>query len=248
MSHTASIRERTKAQNSLVCLLQALEGMETTVELRDESSVKGKITDVDGFMAICMSDVVFTDRHGKVSKLSNFSVQGRNIRFVQVPDEVNMIEAIQKQLASMKGARTMGMQWKKKKETVSWDDLKAARAKKVTIENRAKWSVETQETTHASMSELQVVTQTGSVEVEQVKDCTTNLPITQVGQSINKSDIGNFTGSTELPSTSVTKWFSETSGEDTSNVAIVKENYTNDVSQDFANLQVDPGTGELNKS
>uniref|UniRef100_A0A3B3BGJ1 LSM domain-containing protein n=1 Tax=Oryzias melastigma TaxID=30732 RepID=A0A3B3BGJ1_ORYME len=51
-----SIRERTIAENSMVVLLQGLQGEVTTVDLRDESSARGLVLNVDAFMNIRLKD------------------------------------------------------------------------------------------------------------------------------------------------------------------------------------------------
>ena len=48
----ASGRERATSERTLVCLLQAVQGHRTIVELRNESSAAGLIDNVDGFMNI----------------------------------------------------------------------------------------------------------------------------------------------------------------------------------------------------
>ncbi|XP_038049277.1 U7 snRNA-associated Sm-like protein LSm10 [Patiria miniata] len=93
-----SIREKVKAGNSLICLLRALEGRVTTVELRNESYAEGRIVHVDGFMNVQMTAVTFTTQNGTNSKLDSLFVQGPQIRYVQIPDDVNIVEAMKEQL------------------------------------------------------------------------------------------------------------------------------------------------------
>lgn len=45
---TTSKKEKYYLYNSLVCLAQGIEGKYTTIDLRNESSVCGKIEQVDG--------------------------------------------------------------------------------------------------------------------------------------------------------------------------------------------------------
>ncbi|XP_078619197.1 U7 snRNA-associated Sm-like protein LSm10 [Branchiostoma floridae x Branchiostoma japonicum] len=110
----ASLRERAISQNTLVCLLQAIQGHETTVELRDEASVFGLIVNVDAFMNTTMKYCTYTDHRGKTMQFDDFYVQGRNIRFVQIPDAVNMMEAIEYQLGSIERRQTQHSQERKK--------------------------------------------------------------------------------------------------------------------------------------
>lgn len=44
------MRRRSRADKSLVCLLQGLTGLRVTVELRNETELRGKIQDVDALM------------------------------------------------------------------------------------------------------------------------------------------------------------------------------------------------------
>ncbi|KFP33642.1 U7 snRNA-associated Sm-like LSm10, partial [Colius striatus] len=80
-------KERTIAENSLVILLQGLHGLVTTVELRDESAATGRVTNVDAFMNVRLTEVTFTDRQGSVAQLDELFVAGRNVRYVHIPDE-----------------------------------------------------------------------------------------------------------------------------------------------------------------
>ena len=86
--------EKAKVVNSLVCLLKALKGWRTTVELRNEHTVRGRITHVDCHMNTRMERCVFTRLNGSQEHFENFFVLGKNIRFVQIPDGVDMLSAI----------------------------------------------------------------------------------------------------------------------------------------------------------
>uniref|UniRef100_UPI00398E4E6C U7 snRNA-associated Sm-like protein LSm10 n=1 Tax=Pristiophorus japonicus TaxID=55135 RepID=UPI00398E4E6C len=113
MSVSHSIKERTVAENSLIILLQGLHGHITTVELRDESSVRGRVDNVDAFTNVRLSEVTYTDRWGKVSHLDNFSVTGRNVRYVHIPDEINIIHS---QLQKIHRVRNFGGKDRGRKE------------------------------------------------------------------------------------------------------------------------------------
>ncbi|KAM6899956.1 U7 snRNA-associated Sm-like protein LSm10 [Xenentodon cancila] len=100
-----SIRERTIAENSMVVLLQGLQGQVTTVDLRDESSARGRIINVDAFMNIRLEDVLFRDRRGQPTRLQDLFITGRNVRYVHIPDHVDMMKTIQNQLAKIHRVR-----------------------------------------------------------------------------------------------------------------------------------------------
>ena len=94
----SSEREKYLVKNSLVCLLVALEGKETAIELRNENVVTGKIENVDAFMNVTMSDALLETYKGDSTEFTSFFVQGVNIRYVHIPDDVNIRRAIEKEL------------------------------------------------------------------------------------------------------------------------------------------------------
>lgn len=98
MADFTSVREKTVLSNTLVCLLKGIEGKSTTVELRNESTVYGRIDSVDRMMNIQLSNAKFTTLQGKEARFENFFVQGKNIRFVQIPNEVNMLRTIKNEV------------------------------------------------------------------------------------------------------------------------------------------------------
>lgn len=50
MTTLTTARDRYNAANSLLCLLQALEGRTAVIELQNEVAVKGHIVQVDGYL------------------------------------------------------------------------------------------------------------------------------------------------------------------------------------------------------
>ncbi|KAM4549572.1 U7 snRNA-associated Sm-like protein LSm10 [Fundulus diaphanus] len=103
-----SIRERTIAENSLVVLLQGLQGEETTVDLRNESTARGRLVNVDAFMNVRLRDVVYRDRRGRSARLQDLFITGRNVRYVHIPDHVDILKTIQNQLAQIHRVRSFG--------------------------------------------------------------------------------------------------------------------------------------------
>ncbi|KAL4629348.1 U7 snRNA-associated Sm-like protein LSm10 [Arapaima gigas] len=105
MEVTHSIRERTIAENSLVVLLQGLQGRVTTVELREESTARGRLLNVDAFMNIRLADVEYRDRRGRLHHLADLFITGRNVRYVEIPDQVDIIDTIEAQLQKIHRVR-----------------------------------------------------------------------------------------------------------------------------------------------
>merc|ERR1711911_481890 len=79
MASLSTARDRYNAANSLLCLLQALEGTVTVVELRNEIAVKGLILQVDGFMNVTLKDVTVQGNDGSLYTFDDFFVKARNI-------------------------------------------------------------------------------------------------------------------------------------------------------------------------
>lgn len=103
---SGSRRERALAERTLVCLLQACQGHKVTVELRNESFAEGTVDLVDGYMNVNMSKVELTKINSKTVRLEELFIQGRQIRYVHIPDEINMRDAIEHQLKALRSTRT----------------------------------------------------------------------------------------------------------------------------------------------
>ncbi|XP_069032937.1 U7 snRNA-associated Sm-like protein LSm10 [Embiotoca jacksoni] len=100
-----SIRERTITENSMVVLLQGLQGQVTTVDLRDESTARGRVVNVDAFMNVRLEDVLYRDRRGQLAHLQDLFITGRNVRYVHIPDHVDIMKTIESQLAKIHRVR-----------------------------------------------------------------------------------------------------------------------------------------------
>uniref|UniRef100_A0A1A8FC49 LSM10, U7 small nuclear RNA associated n=1 Tax=Nothobranchius korthausae TaxID=1143690 RepID=A0A1A8FC49_9TELE len=108
-----SIRERSISENSLVVLLQGLQGRVTTVDLRDESTAQGRVLSVDAFMNVRLKDVLYQDRRGRRRQLQDLFITGRNVRYVHIPDDVDMMKTIQNQLDKIHRVRSFGSEGRK---------------------------------------------------------------------------------------------------------------------------------------
>ncbi|EPY79807.1 u7 snRNA-associated Sm-like protein LSm10 [Camelus ferus] len=108
MAVSHSVKERTISENSLIILLQGLQGQVTTVDLRDESVARGRIDNVDAFMNIRLAQVTYTDRWGHQVELDDLFVTGRNVRYVHIPDDVNITATIEQQLQLIHRVRNFG--------------------------------------------------------------------------------------------------------------------------------------------
>ncbi|XP_068924052.1 U7 snRNA-associated Sm-like protein LSm10 [Petaurus breviceps papuanus] len=116
MEVSHSVKERTIAENSLVILLQGLRGLVTTVDLRDETVARGRVDNVDAFMNIRLAEVTYTDRQGQQVQLDDLFVTGRNVRYVHIPDDVNITATIEQQLQAIHRVRNFGSEGKGRRE------------------------------------------------------------------------------------------------------------------------------------
>lgn len=111
-----SIRERTITENSMVILLQGLQGEVTTVDLRNESTARGRMVNVDAFMNVRLEDVLYRDRLGQLTQLQDLFITGRNIRYVHIPDHMDIMKTIESQLAKIHRVRNFGSEGGGRKE------------------------------------------------------------------------------------------------------------------------------------
>merc|ERR1719192_453191 len=88
-------------------MLPALRNRRTTVELRNEGHVTGKVVEADGFMNITMEDVTFTDPRGSRLHFDSFIVQNRLIRYIQIPQSIDLKDVLQS-TQSEQGGRGRG--------------------------------------------------------------------------------------------------------------------------------------------
>ncbi|CAG9762180.1 unnamed protein product [Ceutorhynchus assimilis] len=94
-------KEKSLLLNTLAGSVKTLENSYTTVDLRNEHCVTGKIVKVDGYMNLEMEDVVFYDMRGAQKCLATFYVCGRNIRQVHIPKRIDPVEMFKNQLTNL---------------------------------------------------------------------------------------------------------------------------------------------------
>lgn len=113
---TSSLRERTMVENSLVVLLQGLQGQVTTVDLRNECSARGRLVNVDAFMNLRLEAVLYRDRRGQLANMHELFVTGRNVRYVHIPEHVDIMKTIEMQLAKIHRVRHFAQEGGGRKE------------------------------------------------------------------------------------------------------------------------------------
>lgn len=93
-------KEKFFLMNTMLCLLKCVEGKRTTVELRDEKEITGEVTKVDGYMNITMHNVTYKSPAG-TKRFDSFFVNGKSIRYVHIPDDINMKTAMESKIKEM---------------------------------------------------------------------------------------------------------------------------------------------------
>ncbi|XP_055637624.1 U7 snRNA-associated Sm-like protein LSm10 isoform X2 [Toxorhynchites rutilus septentrionalis] len=86
MSQMTDKKERYNSLNDLTGLAQCLVDMNILIDLRNETSVAGKIVYVDGFFNISMENVVFIDQLGKQFRMEELMIYPRYIRYIHIPE------------------------------------------------------------------------------------------------------------------------------------------------------------------
>jgi len=75
-----NFRERSKLLKTLAILLKGLEGNVTTIELRNESSIRGRIDNADYLMNVTLTDaIVFAPDGRQLMTCEEFFVQVSNM-------------------------------------------------------------------------------------------------------------------------------------------------------------------------
>ncbi|CAH1402638.1 unnamed protein product [Nezara viridula] len=132
-----SKREAFNSYNSLLCVAQAVTGSYTTIDLRNDSFISGKIEQVDGFMNIVISDALFTDACGNEFYYDLFFVKERNIRYIHLPEEISIAEVIERKVNPIRIKRKLPTSFKGKKlMTRQLETL--ARVKQIKLERQNK--------------------------------------------------------------------------------------------------------------
>lgn len=90
-----SAKENFLVSNTLNCIPMLLEGEAVLIDLRNDSSLAGRIESTDGHMNIHLKEVVFIDRHGGQHPFNEFMVRERMIRQMHIPEHINMMQRIQ---------------------------------------------------------------------------------------------------------------------------------------------------------
>ncbi|XP_077019389.1 U7 snRNA-associated Sm-like protein LSm10 [Tamandua tetradactyla] len=98
MAVSHSVKEQTISENGLIFVLQGLQGEVTTVDLLDQSVARGRIDNTDAFMNIHLAQVTYPDDWGHQVEQDDLFVTGRNVHYVHILDDINIIATVEQQL------------------------------------------------------------------------------------------------------------------------------------------------------
>ncbi|RNA18450.1 U7 snRNA-associated Sm LSm10 [Brachionus plicatilis] len=96
-------RQKAFNYNTLIGILKACEGKNVQIDLRNEMHLYGKVESVFSEMNItlsnaCMMSPNYIPNSKTTIHYSEITIRGKNVRFVHIPDDVDMISALQKQV------------------------------------------------------------------------------------------------------------------------------------------------------
>ncbi len=93
--------------NTLIGIVKACEGKRIQIDLRNESHICGLVDSVFADMNVVMTDayLILPSKKSAQSNSKHYAqitIRGRNIRFVHVPDDVDMITALQNEIMAVR--------------------------------------------------------------------------------------------------------------------------------------------------
>ncbi|VVC94172.1 unnamed protein product [Leptidea sinapis] len=91
-------KERFHYHNTLLSLAISLKDKNITIDLRNDSYVCGLLNSVDGYMNLSLGKSIYCDPQGNEYSFENLFIQGRNIRYIHIPESVSIISAIKQEL------------------------------------------------------------------------------------------------------------------------------------------------------
>eukprot|EP00904_Undaria_pinnatifida_P004726 jgi/Undpi1/14254/HiC_scaffold_9.g03903.m1 len=78
-----------------------MRGQKVVVELKNDVEISGVLEETDRNMNLSMVGVRHTNPNGLVRKMDMALVQGKMIRYVHIPDEVDAISNLEKHMRAM---------------------------------------------------------------------------------------------------------------------------------------------------
>ena len=122
-----TMREKARTINSLICLLHGLNGRFTKVELRNETCVSGRIVSVDDEMNISLTAVRFRNVSGQETRFEYFYIKGKNVRYIHIPDDIDVLKTIQSHIDMKREARLASTKRAPRRTIRSKEEKRAAR-------------------------------------------------------------------------------------------------------------------------
>ena len=102
-----ALKERAKSAKTLICFLQSMIGHKTRIDLRDDSHLIGVMESVDSFMNIELHNCVRNSSDNQlIESFDYFFIKGSRIRFVHIPEDIDIIDNIENQLKVIQSRRS----------------------------------------------------------------------------------------------------------------------------------------------
>ena len=106
--HSLSGLERASTERTLLCLIRGCIGLQTIIELRNETIVCGKLLNCDGFMNLIVQKALFQKVSGEEYDFDEVHILAKNIRYIHIPDKIDIQQTIEKQLFKLGKNRDTG--------------------------------------------------------------------------------------------------------------------------------------------
>eukprot|EP00245_Coleochaete_scutata_P003642 TRINITY_DN15412_c0_g1_i2.p2 TRINITY_DN15412_c0_g1~~TRINITY_DN15412_c0_g1_i2.p2 ORF type:complete len:107 (-),score=17.88 TRINITY_DN15412_c0_g1_i2:299-619(-) len=97
-------KKERRCEKTLVCVIQALIGMQVVVEMRNDVTVRGHMEYCDDQMNVTLKDATCEDVMGRETKMPLIFVRSRNIRFVHIPSSLDVSVAVEQRRTKLDNA------------------------------------------------------------------------------------------------------------------------------------------------
>eukprot|EP00252_Welwitschia_mirabilis_P027119 TRINITY_DN9188_c0_g1_i1.p1 TRINITY_DN9188_c0_g1~~TRINITY_DN9188_c0_g1_i1.p1 ORF type:complete len:126 (+),score=14.15 TRINITY_DN9188_c0_g1_i1:124-501(+) len=84
-----------RSERTLVCAIQAVVGTELLVELRNDTCIRGLLVECDDSLNLTIKDSLIEDVEGAEKTLPLIFVRGSHVRFIHLPQNLNISEAVE---------------------------------------------------------------------------------------------------------------------------------------------------------
>jgi small nuclear ribonucleoprotein (snRNP)-like protein len=104
-------KKRLRKKQTLTVLVEAMEGMQTKVELKNNSVVEGRLDRVEGNMSVFITRATQVNADGSILHMNLAFIPGRAIRYIHIDDRINIEVNLRRHITRM--ANVVGSKYKR---------------------------------------------------------------------------------------------------------------------------------------